>query len=292
MSWRIVAVTSRAKLDYKMNYLVVRTSEETKRININEISVLIIESTGVSLTTYLLSELIKTKVYVLFCDEKRLPLCELLPLYGSFDTSLKVRNQISWTKSAKDNVWAEIVRVKILGQASVFSYYNHDEKAQQLLNYASEVEPHDSTNREGQAAKVYFNALFGNDFSRSQECNTNAALNYGYGIFLSAIAREIAASGYINQIGIYHNNVHNPLNFACDLLEPFRPYVDKDVVGMNLENFQHNEKMRLVNLLNLQVKIDGQVHYMLSAIRIYARSVFDSLNENDISKLKFPSYEL
>lgn len=92
MSWRIVAITSRAKLDYKMNYLVVRTSEETKRININEISVLIIESTGVSLTAYLLSELIKSKVYVLFCDEKRLPQCELLPLYGCFDTSLKVRN--------------------------------------------------------------------------------------------------------------------------------------------------------------------------------------------------------
>lgn len=73
MSWRIVAITSRAKLDYKMNYLVVRTSEETKRININEISVLIIESTGVSLTAYLLSELIKSKLYVLFCDEKRLP---------------------------------------------------------------------------------------------------------------------------------------------------------------------------------------------------------------------------
>lgn len=292
MSWRIVAITSRAKLDYKMNYLVVRTSEETKRININEISVLIIESTGVSLTAYLLSELIKSKVYVLFCDEKRLPQCELLPLYGCFDTSLKVRNQISWTKSAKGNIWAEIVRTKIIGQASVFSYSNQEEKAQQLLGYASEIEPYDSTNREGHAAKVYFNALFGNDFSRSQECNTNAALNYGYSIFLSAIAREIVVSGYINQIGIYHNNVHNPLNFACDLVEPFRPYVDNKVAHMDLAQFQHDEKMQLVNLLNLQVKIDGQLQYMLFAIKTYARSVFDALNENDISKLKFPSYEL
>ncbi len=292
MSWRIVAVTSRAKLDYKMNYLVVRTPEETKRINISEISVLIVESTGVSLTTYLLSELIKAKVYVLFCDEKRLPQSELLPLYGSYDTSMKVRNQIAWSNGAKGNVWAEIVRAKIIGQSRALSVSNHLEKVKQLLKYTTEIEPGDSTNREGHAAKVYFNALFGNDFSRSQECNVNAALNYGYGIFLSAVAREIAVAGYINQLGIFHDNVHNPLNFACDLMEPFRPFVDNEVVNMCLDNFQHSEKMQLVNLLNLQIKIDGQVQYMLSAIRIYVRSIFDALNENDISKLKFPGYEL
>ena len=75
-------------------------------------------------------------------------------------------------------------------------------------------------------------------------------------------------------------------------MEPFRPFVDFEVINMLPDDFQHDEKMRLVNLLNMQVKIDDQLHFMLSAIRIYVRSAFDALNENDISRLKFPSYEL
>ncbi len=91
MSWRIVEITSNAKLDYKMNYMVVRTAEETRRVSISELSTVLIESTGVSLTAYLLSELQRNKVNVIFCDEKRMPQSMLLPLFGSFDTSLKWR---------------------------------------------------------------------------------------------------------------------------------------------------------------------------------------------------------
>lgn len=292
MSWRVIAVTSRAKLDYKMNYLVVRTAEETKRININEISALIIESTGVSLTTYLLSELIKAKICVIFCDEKRLPQSVLMSVYGSFDTSLKVRNQINWKTTAKENVWAEIVRAKIFGQAAVLETIDKKDKAEMLKKYAAETQPNDSTNREGHAAKVYFNALFGMDFSRAFDNNINSALNYGYSILLSAFAREIAVSGYITQIGIFHDNVHNQLNLACDFMEPFRPFVDDLVLKMNHEKFEHDEKMSVIQILNRNVRIDGQTQYMIPAIKIYTRSLFDALMEDDISKIKFPAYEL
>ena len=119
MSWRVVAVTSCAKLDYKSDYLVVRTEEDTKRIHLSEISVLMIESTAVSLTAYLLCELSKRKIDIIFCDEKRLPYGTLMAFYGSHDTSLKFRNQIKWSDETKSFVWAEIVRAKINGQKTV-----------------------------------------------------------------------------------------------------------------------------------------------------------------------------
>ena len=89
MSWRTVVISKNAKLDYQMGYLVVR-GQDTKKIYLNEIGILIIESTAVSLTAYLLSELVKKKIKVIFCDEKRNPSSELLPYYGSHDTSIKI----------------------------------------------------------------------------------------------------------------------------------------------------------------------------------------------------------
>lgn len=291
MSWRVVAISSNSKLDYKMNYLVVRNAETTKRIHISEISVLLIESTAVSLTAYLLCELSKRKIDVIFCDEKRCPIGLFLPLYGSHDTSLKFRNQIAWNAHTKGFVWAEVVRAKICGQIAVLNKCK-TENAPLLEQYISEIEPGDQTNREGHAAKVYFNSLFGMDFSRSQDNNINAALNYGYSIVLSAFARETVSNGYSTQLGIFHNNMFNQFNFACDLMEPFRPFVDYSVIKMQLTEFEHSQKMELMQILNRYIKIDGKVQYMLNAIKIYAKSIFEALNENDISKIRFPDYEL
>ena len=115
MSWRSVVISQNAKLDYQIGYLVVRGAE-TVKIHIDEIGILIIESTAVSLTAYLLSELTKKKIKVVFCDEKRNPLSELMPYYGSHDTSAKIRKQISWSNQVKDTVWAEIIAEKIRQQ--------------------------------------------------------------------------------------------------------------------------------------------------------------------------------
>lgn len=101
MSWRVVTVSSLSKLDYKMDYLVVRNTDGVKRIHLSEISVLMIESTAVSLTAYLLCELNKRKIDVIFCDERRLPYGMLLPLYGSHNASLKLREQIQWKDPVK-----------------------------------------------------------------------------------------------------------------------------------------------------------------------------------------------
>ena len=193
MSWRVIVIKSKSKLDYKMDYLVIRTESKVSRVHLSEISVLLIESTAVSLTAYLLSELIKKKIKVIFCDEKYNPQSELVSLYGSYDTSRKIHEQISWKTETKKIIWAEIVRAKIIGQISNLPNDSHY-AAELLSKYVSEIEAGDATNREAHAAKVYFNALFGKDFSRSDDHIINAALNYGYGIILSAFNREIVAT--------------------------------------------------------------------------------------------------
>lgn len=291
MSWRVVVVSSNAKLDYKSDYLVVRTTDNTKRIHLSEIAVLMLESTAISLTAYLLCELAKRKVDVVFCDEKRLPLATCLPLYGSYDTSLKFRKQVQWNQEMKDLIWAEIVRAKVGGQIAVLEEYKKEE-ANLLSSYLPQIQPADETNREGHAAKVYFNALFGMDFSRTQDNNINAALNYGYSIILSVFAREVVANGYSTQLGIFHSNMFNEFNLACDLMEPFRPFIDYTVSRMLLLKFEHDEKMHIVKTLNKKVIIDGQEQFMLNAVKIYAKSVFEALNENDVAKIRFPNYEL
>lgn len=283
-------ISKRAKLDYQLGYMVVR-SEEITKIHLGEIATLLIESPAVTVTSALLSELVRKKVKVIFCDEKRNPSSELISYYGSHDTSSKVRKQIQWSRNIKETVWTEIVTEKIRKQKELLEYLGKEE-SKLLSSYLQEVRLNDESNREGHAAKVYFNALFGLDFTRTLDNNINAALNYGYSIILSAFTREITANGYITQLGLFHDNMFNQFNLASDLMEPFRILVDKEVIFMPLQNFEQKEKMRLVNILNYEVRIDGKVQYVNNAVKIYCKSVFDALNEADSSLIRFYQIEL
>ncbi len=290
MSWRTVVISQNAKLDYQIGYLVVR-GKETVKIHIDEIGILIIESTAVSLTAYLLSELTKKKIKVIFCDEKRNPSSELVSYYGSHDTSSKIKKQMEWTKESKEEIWTAIVTEKISKQAVLLKYLKKPE-ANLLSQYIGEIEIGDKTNREGHAAKVYFNALFGKNFTRTEENSINAALNYGYSLILSAVAREIVANGYITQIGIFHDNMFNQFNLASDIMEPFRPIVDKKVVDNSFEKFETEEKHMMLQLLQSEITISGKKEFFLNAVKIYVRSIFDAINEKDVALIRFYTDEL
>ncbi len=290
MSWRVVVVSNSAKLDYQMGYLTVRQDTTTK-IHLSEISILMIESTAVSMTAYLLCELVKKKIKVIFCDEKRNPSSELIPFYGCHDTSMKMRRQLEWTTDDKTAVWTEIVTEKIRKQAGLLKEYGRQEYSM-LNSYIEELQFGDSTNREGHAAKVYFNALFGMDFTRTSENSINAALNYGYGVILSAFNREIVANGYSTQLGLFHDNMFNQFNLGSDLMEPFRPLIDRKVMSMQPEKFEHEEKMKVLSVLNEEVSIGGKKEFINNAIKIYCKSIFDALNDRDPSLIKFYRNEL
>ena len=148
-----------------------------------------------------------------------------------------------------------------------------------LKNYLENVQLDDLSNREGHAAKVYFNQLFGKDFTRSSPIFINTILNYGYTILLSHFNRLILASGYLTQIGIHHKSEYNPYNFACDLMEPFRPIIDRYAITGKLN--EENYKKCLSNFDSVKVRIKQQNTNLENAIKIYCLSVFRALNENN-----------
>ena len=289
MSWRTIVISQNAKLDYQIGYLVVR-GRETCKIHIDEIGIVIIENTAVSLTAYLLCELTKRKIKVIFCDEKRNPSSELVSYYGAHDTSAKIRKQMEWTEDNKKEVWTAIVTEKISKQAYLLKILGKNESSI-LYDYINEIEFGDKTNREGHAAKVYFNALFGKKFTRADENAINAGLNYGYSLILSSVTREIVANGYLTQIGIFHDNMFNQFNLASDLMEPFRPIVDKKVFESSFDSFETNEKHFMLEILQDELLIDGKKESLLNSIKIYVHSVFDAINEKDISLIRFYTNE-
>lgn len=293
MGWRTVVINQTCKLDYKMGYLCVRNKDEIRRVFIDEINCLIIENPAVALTSYLLVALANAKVNIIFCDEKRLPQGEYHVFYGSHDASRKVRNQIKWTVEQKSNIWQKIVYRKINGQSAVLAFNGLAGASAKLQTYLPEIVPGDKTNREGHAAKVYFNALMGNEFTREDDADViNAALNYGYAVLLASVSREIVSNGYITQIGIFHDNVFNELNLASDLMEPFRPFIDQTVVSMKLEELGHEEKMHIVKFLESKVIIEGKEQFLSNALKIYIKSVLDAIDKNLPELIKFPDYEL
>lgn len=288
----MVVISTRCKLDYSMNYMVIR-GEDTKRILLDEMAVLIVENNAVSMTGCLLSALGEKKIKVILCDSKRNPQLDLIPLYGAHNDSRRIREQILWNNEAKTAVWTQIIKEKIKNQAITLRNNEKEQEALMLEKYYYDVTAGDPSNREGHAAKVYFNALFGMKFSRADEENIiNAALNYGYSLILSAFNREIVANGYLTQLGIGHDNQFNHFNLSCDLMEPLRPLIDVRVMKKDFKEFGSEEKHYMAGVLNQKVSIRNAGQTLINAIRIYVKSVFDAIEENNPEVIYFLDYEL
>jgi CRISPR-associated endonuclease Cas1 subtype II len=288
MSWRTVVISKRCKLDLKLGYMVVR-GEETRRVFLDEIAVVILENPAISMTGCLLNALTDKKIKVILCDDRHNPVSELMPLYGAHDSTRKLRWQLAWEPTAAEAVWTKIVGEKIRQQAYFLKDRGKIEEFGLLMTYLSELEPADAGNREGFAAKVYFRGIFGPEFSRGSGDPVNGALNYGYAVLLSAFNREVTAGGYLTQLGIHHDNTFNPYNLSCDFMEPFRILVDRKVYEMEFSEFSTQEKHSLLEFLNQTVIIAGAKQTVLNAITVYTRSLFSALNQGDVSQISFYS---
>lgn len=291
MAFRTLVISSHSKIEYSLNYFVFRNAEGVKRVHLDEVSTVIFESTNISITSSILVEMLKRKINIIFCDEKHNPLGQLSLLSGAHNNYKRIVEQLNWSNKTKELLWQEIIKHKIISEAETLKKYNLSEKSNLLLSYAAEVQGNDCTNREGHAAKVYFNCIFYEGFSRGDDSKINIFLNYGYSILLSLFNRAVVAGGYLTQLGIHHKNEYNQFNFSCDCMEPFRVLVDQFAKQMYLENESNKDKM--LDLLKCEISICGKMQTLNNAIIIYTNSIFDSLNNNDVGKIKFPdSYAL
>lgn len=276
--WRQVVVDSVCKLSYSNDYLMVR-GEKTVTIHLSEISTVIVANNMVVITAMLLNELSKWKIKVVFCDETHNPYGEIAMYYGHSSSSKRVAEQILWSESVKAEISTLIIGQKIVNQAKLLCKLGLLEQSEMLQGYFAELQLGDKTNREGHAAKVYFNAIFGKEFSRGNENFINAALNYGYSIILSCVNREVVAYGYLTQVGIKHCNEYNHFNLSCDIVEPFRIVVDDFVCQNAGRQFDSEYKHDLVNLLNKKVILDKE-YCLCNAVGVVVQSVIKALNEN------------
>ena len=280
MSFRTVVITRQSKISYKNRFLVVKQDNDEKYIHLSEIDTIIVDSISVSISAYLLKEIADAKINMIFCDEKHNPFGELSPYYSRHNSSKKIKEQIKWTNKCKDDLWMKIVKNKILNQSLMLNKIKND-KYDLLTSYIDEVVSGDKTNREGHAAKVYFNALFGKDFVRNNNDNINAALNYGYAILLSTINKEVIASGYLTQLGIHHKNEFNEFNLSCDLMEPFRVIVDNFVYFNQERELNTNYKLDIVNILNNSYKYQNKSYTLKDIIGLFVKNTLNNINNSD-----------
>lgn len=279
MSFRTVIIEKQSKLSYQGDYLVVRQDGETTKIHLSEIMSIVLHTQQAFISAYLLSELAKQKISFIICDEKHNPISQSLPIYGAHNSTKRITEQLGWGEPIKKRLWQHIVRMKISQQADLLERRNLPE-ATDLRAMVQEVKTGDKTYQEAQAARIYFQALFGADFSRDRDFSINAALNYGYAILLSMFNRELVAKGYLTQRGICHRNEYNQFNFSCDLMEPFRPIVDQIVADNVSEYFTKETKHTLANLGNNQVQYEEGNYRLSSVISSFVQDCVNVLNKS------------
>lgn len=269
-----------------MNHLVV-TSDQITKIPLVELGILIIENPNMVISIHLLNALAENKTTVIICDQAHNPSITVQAIYGHHRQSKNIQQQFLWTDERKGVLWKKIIEQKINNQGKLLRYLdkNGDED---LFGFMQQVTPHDQTNREGHAAKVYFNRIFGEGFIRGNENPKNWALNYGYSIVHAIISRLIVSKGYLTELGIHHVNEYNQFNLASDFIEVFRPIIDLVVHDCIQEKFEKEEKRRLVNLLNEKIFIRNGEHFLQQAIQIYIDNCIHYLNIGDETKLVFP----
>lgn len=284
MAFRIVQVTSHCKLETRLNYLVCMKDKETK-ILLDEIAMVIIESQQACITTALITDLIEHGIKVIFCDGKHNPIGEILPYAGSKDSYKKIKLQMQWDEETKNALWNEIIRLKIHNQKTLLRILRKEDTARILEGYENQVEDGDKTNREGLAAKVYFAALFGSAFERrDSSIKANTYLDYGYSVLLGIVNREIASFGYLPQIGIHHIGETNPFNLGCDLMEPFRPFVDSIVCRERIHG--ENFKRVLLDGFGMPILCGERKTILDNAIHVFLISFLNAMNEKNPKRLE------
>lgn len=287
MGYRQIFVKRSEKLSYKDNQLVVfKDSEETK-IPLEDINYIILEDSTTILTSRLLAEIGKNAVALIICDEKHDPTSILYPFNYHYKQLENLELQLKNTHLLKDELWKLIIIAKITNQKSILEMKTIDEYTiDKLTNFINEVDAGDKGNREGLAAKMYFRSLFGSNFIRHFDDGVNNALNYGYTILTSCLIRQLSAYGLLTYYGINHKSKTNNFNLAYDLVEPFRPIVDKFVfehLGDLSEELTYDVRKELVNLLNDEVIIEGRRCTVEYAMELLVKSYIKALTLGEVN---------
>ncbi|NMM63708.1 type II CRISPR-associated endonuclease Cas1 [Clostridium sp. P21] len=288
MSFRSVIISNSANLSLRNSNLVINNEDEFQ-IPIEDISVLVIEGISVRLTNRLLSKLSENNVATIICDETHLPSSIVLPLNTHYRSYKVLKQQLNQSQAFSKRIWQGIIKQKLCNQGKCLDILSLN-GGEFLGKLSSSVESGDKGNKEAIGAKYYFKCLFGENFTRDDENGINSALNYGYAIIRSAVARALVMYGFNTALGVNHCNELNSFNLGDDFMEPFRPIVDLWVYN-NVEYddiLTKEHRIDLVDLINYECTIDGQNHSILNAIDKMISSYTTACSKKDFRLLKLP----
>lgn len=259
MGWRSVLITRPSHLKCKQESLKVVQEDGEASIPLEDIAVLLLDNLQTTLSAQLLSACAERQITVITVGADHHPNGTLLP-HLPHSRALKVmKSQLAMAQPQRKRLWQGLVQQKIRNQGAVLRHYRDERHGRRLDALADEVKSGDSRNAEAQASQLYFPALFGLGFSRKQDRFHNAALNYGYAVIRSALARNLVSYGLITAFGLHHRSEQNQFNLADDLIEPFRPLLDAYL----LQSFPEQEpegltpahKATLVNILHNDIQM-------------------------------------
>lgn len=290
---RVLAFESPAALSINLQQLVVKKDDKVTTIPIEDIGVVVLDNKQIVITHALLSSLAKNNVAVVVCDDTHLPIGLQLPLDGNHIQSERFQEQISASEPLRKQMWQQTIQWKIRNQASVLALQGQENR--NMKKWVLDVKSGDSDNLEARAAAYYWKTVFPSlpDFVRdTNERGINSLLNYGYAIVRAMMARALVAAGLLPTLGIHHHNRYNAYCLADDIMEPYRPYVDKEVISIMQVDEQINEltsihKQRLLLLPFVDVNIDGHRSPMMVAIQTTANSV-QRCYSGDSRKIIYP----
>lgn len=254
MSFKQIFIKNKSYLSYQNNSMNVKNEFTDTLVCLDDIDIIIIENQQTTITSALLSNLAKADISVVFVDDKFNPSAISMGLYKNSRTSKIQKSQININKPRLNRLWQTVIYSKVSNQAYVLNTIKDDEYLYSLLK---RINSGDKNNIEAVSASYYFKELFGKDFYRNNsEDNRNIALNYGYSVLRSSIIRYIIAYGLNPSFGMWHSSELNAFNLADDLIEPFRPIVDKYVLNNVSKNnpISSINKQELVALLYSKVK--------------------------------------
>lgn len=229
---RTLAFGSKGRLTVRDEQLVWDGEGEIHRtFPIEDVGFVIVENEHIVVSAYCLRKLAEANVAVIICDQHHLPMAKLEPYAVHSTANEIVSAQLSASDAVNGRFWRQLVRQKIRNQAALMTKLGMD-GAQRLKTLADEVKNRDPANCEGQAARIYFQALMPEGVNRDPEGRwPNPQLNYGYAVLRAAIARALVGSGLLCIRGIHHHNRYDAYCLADDVMEPYRPFVDQYIFG-------------------------------------------------------------
>lgn len=286
-----ITFRSPVSLSVKNKQLVIHLKEEDRTVTrpIEDIGVIILENQMIKITLPLINELTENNVALIICDEHCMPKSMLMTLEGNTTLQEAYRFQTEATLPLKKQAWKQVVESKIKNQSALLNKLG--KKGDVLKPFYMNVKSGDADNREGGASRVYWSALFGNDFRRERYGDApNNLLNYGYTILRAAVTRALLGSGLYPAFGIFHRNRYNAFPLADDLMEPFRAFIDETVYSLYTQgktDLTTEVKQSLQSVLFCDVHIGKQMRPLEVALTL-ATSSFLKYIKGDVEKLTLP----